>query len=60
MVAAGGARLDPQTPAEVAALVADLLDRPRAELYTHPAQPAVVVRYHADVGGFDAGLEPGP
>lgn len=40
----------PQSPAEVAAAIAALLDDPRPVCYTNPASPAFALRYDAAVG----------
>ena len=45
--------MKPQTPGEVAAIVADLLDRPVAEVYTNPASRALAARYFDDVERFE-------
>jgi len=50
----------PQTPEEVAVIVANLLDRPVAEIYTNPASRALAARYFDDVGRYEAeGAESG-
>ena len=49
-----GSPMAPQTPEEVAAIVADLLDRPVPEVYTNPASRALATRYFDDVGRFEA------
>lgn len=43
----------PQTAEEVADLVRDLIEHPRAELYTNPASPDLAARYYRDVGAFE-------
>ncbi len=46
-----------QTPEEVAAAMIDLIDHPRAEIYTNPAvQFPQIQRYFADVGAFEESL----
>jgi short-subunit dehydrogenase len=46
-----------QSPAEVAAVMIDLIDHPRAEVYTNPAiQVERVKRYYEDVGAFEESL----
>jgi NAD(P)-dependent dehydrogenase (short-subunit alcohol dehydrogenase family) len=45
--------MKPQSPEEVATIVADLLDRPVAEVYTNPASRAIATRYFDDVGRFE-------
>jgi len=46
----------PQTVDEVVAVMARLIDEPRAEVFTNPAAAAVVERYVKDVGAFEAGM----
>ncbi len=46
----------PQTATEVAALMADLVEHPVAELYTNPASAALARRYYEDVAAFEAGM----
>jgi short-subunit dehydrogenase len=46
--------MQPQTAEEVAAAIADLIERPAAEIYTNPASPELARRYYADVGAFEA------
>jgi len=41
-----------QTPEQVATAMIDLIDHPRAEVYTNPVQGEMVARYYADVEGF--------
>jgi len=48
-----GSPMKPQTPEEVATIVADLLDRPVAEVYTNPASRALAARYFDDVERFE-------
>ncbi len=43
----------PQTAEEVAVRIEDLLDHPRAELYTNPAGPEIARRYFEDVEAFE-------
>lgn len=45
--------MKPQTPEAVAAIIAELIEHPRAELYTNPAAPALAKRYLDDVGAFE-------
>jgi hypothetical protein len=49
-----GSPMKPQTAEEVAAVIADLLDNPVAEVYTNPAGPALAARYFEDVARFEA------
>ncbi|HEX8243640.1 MAG TPA: SDR family NAD(P)-dependent oxidoreductase [Longimicrobium sp.] len=43
----------PQTPEEVATIMADLVDAPQPEVYTNPAHPAVARAYYEDVAAFE-------
>jgi len=52
--AAIGSPMKPQTPEEVAAIIADVIDRPAAEVYTNPASAALAARYFDDVSRFEA------
>jgi short-subunit dehydrogenase len=52
-----GSPMKPQTADEVAAIVADLIDRPVAEVYTNPASHSVAARYFEDVGRFELEAE---
>jgi short-subunit dehydrogenase len=46
-----------QTPEEVAAVIVDLIDNPKAEVYTNPAiQVERVRRYFEDVGAFEESM----
>ena len=42
-----------QTVEEATATIVELLDHPRAELYTNPASPPIVRRYYEDVQAFE-------
>jgi NAD(P)-dependent dehydrogenase (short-subunit alcohol dehydrogenase family) len=42
-----------QTPQEVAAAIAGVIDKPVAEIYTNPTHAAMAVRYFQDVGAFE-------
>jgi short-subunit dehydrogenase len=42
-----------QTPEEVAAVIADVIRNPVAEVYTNPQHAGVALKYFADVGGFE-------
>jgi hypothetical protein len=44
-----------QTPDEVANVVAQVIARPVAEVYTIPGTAAVAQKYYADVAAFEAG-----
>ncbi|MCL4531009.1 MAG: SDR family oxidoreductase [Chloroflexi bacterium] len=45
-----------QTAEQVAAAIVDLIDHPRAELYTNPGQAEMVARYYADVQAFEENM----
>jgi len=45
------AAMKPQTPEEVADAVAELIEHPRAEIYTNPASPEMARRYFEDLRG---------
>jgi short-subunit dehydrogenase len=45
-----------QTPEQAAAAIVDLIDHPRAEVYTNPSQAEAVARYYADVEAFEKNL----
>jgi NADP-dependent 3-hydroxy acid dehydrogenase YdfG len=49
-----GSPMQPQTADEVAAIIADVIDRPVAEVYTNPASPALAARYFDNVERFEA------
>jgi|ERR1041385_1880530 NADP-dependent 3-hydroxy acid dehydrogenase YdfG len=51
--AAIGSPMKPQTPEEVAAIIADVIDRPAAEVYTNPASAALAARYFDDISRFE-------
>ncbi|HEX6558294.1 MAG TPA: SDR family NAD(P)-dependent oxidoreductase [Longimicrobiales bacterium] len=53
---AAGARAHAQSPAQVAAQIADLIEQPCAEVLTNPAQHGVPERYYADVAAFEASM----
>jgi NADP-dependent 3-hydroxy acid dehydrogenase YdfG len=46
----------PQTPEQTAAAVVDLIDHPRAEIYTNPGQSEAIARYYADVAAFEESM----
>ncbi|MFO0751328.1 MAG: SDR family oxidoreductase [Myxococcota bacterium] len=46
----------PQSAEVVAEAIAAVIAQPTAETYTNPLQPAVVQRYYADVGAFEAAM----
>jgi len=45
-----------QTPEQVAVAIADLVDHPRAELYTNPGQAEMVAQYFADIDAFEQNM----
>jgi len=51
-----GAAVQAQTPEEVAAAIAGVIEKPVAELYTNPSSAPMAQRYFADVAAFEAGL----
>jgi len=42
-----------QTPEEVAAAIAELIERPRAEIFTNPSQGEIARRYYEDIAAFE-------
>jgi len=49
-----GSRPPPgQSAEEVAAIIAELIDHPQAEVYTNPSQAELAIRYFQDVGAFE-------
>ena len=56
--APGGFRSGPpaQTPEQAAAAIVELIDHPRAEIYTNPGQSEMVARYYTDVAGFEEAM----
>ena len=49
-----------QTVEEVADVIAAVIEKPVAEVYTNPASADMARRYFADVGAFEAGPRWGP
>ena len=45
-----------QTPEQAAAAIVELIDHPRAEIYTNPGQSGMVARYYADVAAFEENM----
>jgi NADP-dependent 3-hydroxy acid dehydrogenase YdfG len=45
-----------QTPEQAAAAIVELIDHPRAEIYTNSGQTETVARYYADVAAFEANM----
>jgi short-subunit dehydrogenase len=54
--AGGGGGPQIQSADEVAHSIVDLIETPRAEVYTQPGQPDTVLRYFSDVAAFERGL----
>jgi NADP-dependent 3-hydroxy acid dehydrogenase YdfG len=54
----GGSRSGavPQTPEQAAAAIVELIDHPRAEIYTNPGQSEMVARYFTDVDAFEKNM----
>ncbi len=46
----------PQTPEQAAAAIVELIDHPRAEIYTNPGQAEMVAHYFADVAAFEENM----
>jgi short-subunit dehydrogenase len=44
----------PQTPEEVAVIIAGVIQKPVAEIYTNPSSPPLVKAYQEDIAGFEA------
>lgn len=59
-VGAGGARMQPQTPEEVADVIARVIHEPVPEVYTNPASAEAVRAFYADPGVFTEHLNPQP
>jgi hypothetical protein len=45
-----------QTAEEVAAVIGDVIEHPRPEVYTNPASADLARRYFEDVAAFEANL----
>jgi NADP-dependent 3-hydroxy acid dehydrogenase YdfG len=45
--------MKPQTPEEVAAAIAGVIENPVAEIFTNPAAPALAHRYYEDIAAFE-------
>jgi short-subunit dehydrogenase len=45
-----------QTAEQVAEVMAELIEHPRAEVYTNPTSADLARRYFEDVGAFEAGM----
>ena len=48
--------MKPQSAAEVAAAIVNLIEHPVPEIYTNPTQAEVARRYYDDVGAFEAAM----
>ena len=46
----------PQSPEQAAASIVELIDYPRAEIYTNPGQSETVARYFTDVAAFEENM----
>lgn len=51
------ARANAQTAEEVAAVIADVIENPRPEVYTNPTSPDIARRYYEDVAKFEADMQ---
>jgi short-subunit dehydrogenase len=49
----GAAPMKPQTADDVAAVIANVIEKPVAEVYTNPITAALAARYYQDVGAFE-------
>lgn len=49
----------PQTPEDIAEVIAALIERPQPEAYTRPELADIAQRYHEDVGAFERSLTAG-
>ncbi|MGB8212247.1 MAG: SDR family oxidoreductase [Anaerolineales bacterium] len=47
---------DAQTPEQTAAAIVELIDHPRAEIYTNPGQAEMAARYFSDVAAFEENM----
>jgi short-subunit dehydrogenase len=54
--APGGGAMQAQTPDDVAARIADVIQHPAAEVYTNPVLADVARRYYADVDAFEGNV----
>jgi NAD(P)-dependent dehydrogenase (short-subunit alcohol dehydrogenase family) len=45
-----------QTPGQTSAAIVELIDHPRAEIYTNPGQSEMVARYYTDVAAFEENM----
>jgi short-subunit dehydrogenase len=45
-----------QTPEQAAAAIVELIDHPRAEIYTNPGQSEMVARYYTNVAAFEENM----
>jgi short-subunit dehydrogenase len=51
----GASPMKPQTADEVASVIANVIERPVAEVYTNPITASLAARYYQDVGAFEVG-----
>lgn len=52
----GASSVKPQTAEEVAAVIADVIENPKPEVYTNPALADIARRYCEDLAAFEEGL----
>ena len=48
--------MQPQTAEDVAVTIANVIEHPKAEVYTNPATPEVGRRYYEDVDAFEENM----
>ena len=46
----------PQTPEQTAAVIVELIDHPRPEVYTNPGFSELVARYYTDIAAFEENM----
>jgi short-subunit dehydrogenase len=51
-----GSPANAQTPEQVAAVIASLLEQPKSEIYTNPASAEIARRYREDVDAFESSM----
>jgi short-subunit dehydrogenase len=52
----GSRSANAQTPEQAAAAIVELIDHPRAEIYTNPGSSEMVARYYTDVAAFEENM----
>ncbi|MFH1010650.1 MAG: SDR family oxidoreductase [bacterium] len=55
-IAHGASSVKPQTADEVAAVIADVIENPKPEVYTNPILADIAHRYCEDIAAFEEGL----